>query len=221
MNTSENIDKLAAALSAAQGEFENIDKRKTAKVKGQTKDGRPFEYTYKYADIADVLAGVLPKLAKHELSIIQPTFVDSGVIFIRTRLMHSSGQWIESDYPVGPINGDHQKMGGALTYSRRYAICSILGVAAEEDTDGEGAAEQPVPKPKKAPEPGKLNEVESETVLGVMLGALEMCESPDSVRAWAAANRGAKASLLPVHQEEISRVYRLRLTEVSQPLAAE
>ena len=219
MNTSEQINEIAAALSKAQGEFQNIDKRKTAKVKGQTKDGRSFDYTYKYADIADVLAGVLPTLSKHGLSVVQPTFVDSGVIFIRTRLMHSSGQWIESDYPVGPINGDHQKMGGSLTYSRRYALGSLIGVASDEDTDGVNATEQPVPAQKKAPPP--LSTKESETVFLVMRDTLFMCESPDSLKAWVAANRDTKAKLLPEHQEAITVAYKARLAEVTQPMAAE
>jgi hypothetical protein len=64
-------------------------------------------------------------------------------MYIATRIMHSSGQWIESLYPVCGISGDHQKMGGALTYARRYSLCSMVGVAADEDIDGQGAERTP------------------------------------------------------------------------------
>ncbi len=136
MRTSEATNEIATALAAAQGEFTVIEKRKHAKIK--TNSGRDFGYAY--ADISDVLAAVLPHLSKHGLSVIQPTSVIEAGLFITTRLMHASGQWIESDYPVCSINGDHQKMGGALTYSRRYALCSMLGVSADEDVDGQPAA---------------------------------------------------------------------------------
>lgn len=149
LRTSGQIHEIATALSAAQGEFPTIAKTKQGKVKGESKQGRAFEYTYAYADISDVLAGVLPVLSKHKLTSIQPTIIDQGTIIILTRLIHSSGQWIESEYPVCAIGGDHQKMGGALTYSRRYALCTLLGIAADEDTDGEGAAAPEAAKPRQ------------------------------------------------------------------------
>lgn len=149
MRTSDQIDAVSGALAKAQGEFPPVEKRKTAKLKGESRSGRAYEYEYKYADIADVLAAVLPVLSRNELAIIQPTVVESGAVYIRTRLAHKSGQWVESDYPVCSVNGDHQKMGAALTYSRRYALCSLLGIAAEEDTDGQDAAELPSARPAR------------------------------------------------------------------------
>lgn len=136
--TSEQIGDVAAALAAAQGELPIVEKNKTGKVSGVSKSGAKYEYSYKYADIADVYAAALPVLSKHGLCVVQPTIVESGSIFIRTRLIHgASGQWLESDYPVCSISGDHQKMGGALTYARRYAGCSLIGIVAEDDVDGE------------------------------------------------------------------------------------
>lgn len=133
MDHSESINEIAAALAAAQGEFKAVAKDKTAKAGA---------YSYKYADIADVLSMALPVLSKHKLALIQATDVDGGAIFLRTRIVHASGQWIESEYPVCDVRaGDHQKMGGALTYARRYAASSLLGIASEEDTDAQGAAE--------------------------------------------------------------------------------
>ncbi len=168
MRTSESINELATALAKAQGEFTKIEKRKHAKIK--TTSGR--DYGYAYADISDVLAAVLPPLSKHGLSVVQPTVLRDGMMLITTRIMHAgSGQWLESDYPVCSLNGDHQKMGAANTYARRYALTSLLAVAADEDTDGVGAeavpdkqasvAAAPVKKPitpvTMAPLPPKTN----------------------------------------------------------------
>lgn len=158
MRTSEAINEIAAALAKAQGEFVTVEKRKHASARGTSKAGKEYSISYAYADISDVLAAVLPVLAKHGLSVIQPTCLNENGMYINTRLMHASGQWIESDYPVCSIQGDHQKMGGALTYSRRYALSSLVGVAADEDVDGEGAEAPPpraVSKPQLAASNGK------------------------------------------------------------------
>jgi len=146
MRTSDQINEIAKALAKAQGEYVVIEKNKKAKVKGQSRDGKAFEYEYKYADISDVLASLLPTLSRNEIMTVQSTYIADGGLYLTTRLAHSSGQWIESDYPVCAINGDHQKMGGAMTYARRYALSSIAGVAPDEDADGQGAEELPQAK---------------------------------------------------------------------------
>lgn len=151
IRTSDSIEAFAEAFAAAQGEFPSVEKKRQGKIEGQNKEGKSFSYSYAYADIADVLAAALPTLSKHKLAILQPTVMDGGVLTIVTRIVHGgSGQWMESDYPVCSIQGDHKKMGAALTYSRRYAACSMLGIAPEDDTDGDGA-EDPVPAQRSAP----------------------------------------------------------------------
>jgi hypothetical protein len=138
---------LYEALANAQADIRNPEKTKTAKVKGKTKTGAAYEYEYKYADIADVLSGALPVFSKHGLAILQPTRVENGQLFIETIITHKSGESTSSTYPVCGINNDHQGMGAAMTYARRYALCSMIGVAAEEDTDGQGAAKASGGKP--------------------------------------------------------------------------
>ena len=139
MQTSEHINEIAAALAKAQGEFKAIPKNKTGKVSGETKTGKAFSYEYKYAALPDVLEGVKAALSQNGLAVVQATMISGGVIVLRTRVVHLSGQWIESDYPVCSITGEHQKMGAAMTYARRYALTSLIGVAADEDADGNGA----------------------------------------------------------------------------------
>jgi ERF superfamily protein len=138
MQTSDEINEIAAALAKAQGEFPKIAKNKVADAKGVSKrTGQAYSIKYAYADIADVLAAILPVLSKHSIALVQPTAIDDRGMTIHTRIIHSSGQWMGSVYPVCAINGDHQIMGSAITYARRYAACSLIGVAADDDLDGE------------------------------------------------------------------------------------
>lgn len=131
MNSSENTDKLFEALAQAQGELANPKKNRKANA---------GKFSYSYADIADVTEAVRPVLAKHGLSFLQPTFMDGNALMIETQIAHSSGQWVSSTYPVCTMGGDHQSMGSAMTYARRYALCSMLGIAADDDVDGANAA---------------------------------------------------------------------------------
>jgi len=138
MQSSDEINEIATALAKAQGEFPKIAKNKIADLKGISKrTGKEYSMKYSYADIADVLAALLPVLSKHNIALIQPTEIDDRGMTIHTRIVHSSGQWMGSVYPVCAINGDHQIMGSAITYARRYAACSLIGVAADDDLDGE------------------------------------------------------------------------------------
>lgn len=129
-----------SALARAQAEIKNPEKTKTGKVFGTSKSGKKYDYEFKYADIGDVLQCVLPILSKHGISVTQPTVIRDGNIILITRL-HFYDEVIESEYPVCQANGTHQQMGSAMTYARRYALTSLIGVAAVEDMDGEGAAE--------------------------------------------------------------------------------
>lgn len=128
---SPSIAELAKALVKAQGEFQAIVKDKTAKV-GQ--------YSYNYADLASVLGAVVPVLCKNGLALSQITRWDSDklVMSLDTRLLHTSGEWISGTYPL-PTAAKPQEMGSAITYARRYSVTAILGIATEDDDDGQAA----------------------------------------------------------------------------------
>lgn len=150
-----NLAPLFKALSAFQGEVQNVEKTKTAKVAGSSKSsGKSYSYTFRYADLADVFPTIREPLSKHGLSTLQPTVIDGDQLKIVTRLAHESGAWIESDYPVSRVGGlAHQDMGAALTYAKRYALCSLLGIASEEDTDTEGGGQTDVMPDDENPAP--------------------------------------------------------------------
>lgn len=126
------VENIHTALCAAQAEIKNPPKNKKAEV---------GKYSYMYADIADVLETILPVLTAHGIAVSQETRIDDNQMILKTILTHGASETsISSDYPVCSLNGDHQKMGGALTYARRYALCTMVGVAPAEDLDGADAA---------------------------------------------------------------------------------
>ncbi len=154
MKTTEQIGALAAALAKAQGELKNIEKGKIN-----------THFKTKYADIADGLDVVRPVLSKHGIAIIQATDMnpDTGIFWLTTRLVHTSGEWVESIYPL-PV-GKAQEQGSAITYARRYSLFSMVGVAGtNEDDDGNAANAAPA-APAKAPPKPKVNNVNKETLL--------------------------------------------------------
>jgi hypothetical protein len=133
------VTALGAALAAVQAELPVVRKTKTADVKGVTRQGERYTYSYSYADYADVAAAVLPLLGKNGLAFVAlPTLTDSGRFGLVYRLLHSSGEAIGGFYPIDD-SLPPQQVGGLITYARRYCLSAVTGVASEEDTDAQGA----------------------------------------------------------------------------------
>lgn len=129
MNKSENITNLAVALAKFQAEVTQPKKTAT----------NPH-FRSKYATLDEIINTVKPVLAKHGLSYMQSCGGDGERITITTLLMHESGEWIESEPLV--LKADKispQGAGSAITYGRRYMLSAVLGVASEEDDDGNAA----------------------------------------------------------------------------------
>lgn len=133
---SNEIGKLACALAKAQAEMANPKKSHTAHI--ASKGGARYEYHY--ADLAEIIDAVRPALSKHEIAFVQ-VLRTNGKNVLSTRLIHASGQYIESLYPLADVLLDAQAMGSAITYARRYSLCAILGIAAEDDDDANAAME--------------------------------------------------------------------------------
>jgi hypothetical protein len=126
VNQSENITDLAGALAKAQAEIRN-----------PAFDSTNPHFKNRYASLASHVDAVRAALPKHGLSVVQ--FVetpDAQRVTVTTRILHASGQWIESC--VGCASGGKvQELGSAVTYLRRYALAAIVGIVGEEDDDGE------------------------------------------------------------------------------------
>src|SRR5580698_2691965 len=135
--SSESIASLAAALAKAQGELVNPEKTLTATIRS---DGpRGAEQTFRYASLSSGLDIVRKTLGHHEIATVQTTAIDqaAGVVNLTTVLAHASGEWIASDWPVCAISetATPHRMGAALTYARRYALFTLVGIAGEDDLD--------------------------------------------------------------------------------------
>jgi hypothetical protein len=147
--TSAEIGELAKALAAAQGEMTSA-----------SKDATNPHFKSKYATLASVWEAIRKPLTANGLSVTQILETEPGGVAVRTMLLHASGQWLASRYvmPVGE-RLTPQAMGSAITYARRYALSAIVGIAPDDDDDGNSAtdppkAERPAPPPA-APPPAK------------------------------------------------------------------
>jgi len=135
--SSECIGALAAALAKAQAEIANPEKSLTATI------ASPFPRervrTFRYAPLASGLDLVRKCLGQHEIATVQATAIDSdsGLIRLTTTLVHASGEWVSSDWPVCPVSETTapHRLGAALTYARRYALFTLVGIAGEDDLD--------------------------------------------------------------------------------------
>lgn len=136
---SQQLEKLAAALAAAQSDFPTVNPDGT----GQVGSNRQ----YKYATLAHVIETVRPILAEHKLAIAQTCEPgEAQTIRLTTTLMHDSGQYISGTAVLRLANDTPQGYGSAMTYARRYSYAAILGIATEDDDDGhEGSQRQAQP----------------------------------------------------------------------------
>ena len=135
--SSESIAALAAALAKAQIELSNPEKSLIGSI--ETKDRNAPERLFRYASLASGLEIVRKTLGQHAIATVQTTAIDqaSGIVNLTTVLAHASGEWIASDWPVCPISetAAPHRMGAALTYARRYALFTLVGIAGEDDLD--------------------------------------------------------------------------------------
>src|SRR5258708_7387722 len=135
--SSPSIASLAAALAKAQAELVNPEKSLVATIRSDER-GRT-EQTFRYASLPSGLDIVRKTLGKHEIATVQTTAIDqaAGTVNLTTVLAHSSGEWIASDWPVCALGetATPHRMGAALTYARRYALFTLVGIAGEDDVD--------------------------------------------------------------------------------------
>lgn len=143
--TSEQIQEIAAALAKAQSKFPDIPKDKEVTVK--MKSGGT--YSYKYAELSSIVKATRGPLSENGLSFIQAIGREGDQVMCVTRLLHSSGQWYETQYPVIYSEDDMQGVAGGFTFARRYGLTALIGAASEEDTDGNGANRENKNKEKK------------------------------------------------------------------------
>src|SRR5262247_3538119 len=135
--SSDTIATIAAALAKAQVELTNPEKTLVATIRSPFP--READRTFRYAPLSSGLEIVRKGLSRHEIATVQTTEIDkdAGLVRLTTVLAHASGEWLSSDWPVCPISDANspQQMGAALSYARRYALFTLVGIAGEDDLD--------------------------------------------------------------------------------------
>jgi hypothetical protein len=135
--SSETIGAIAGALAKAQIELANPEKSLIATIRSPFP--READRSFRYASLSTGLDLVRKSLGRHEIATVQTTSIDdaAGLIRLTTTLAHSSGEWVSSDWPVCPVSetAAPHRMGAALTYARRYALFTLVGIAGEDDLD--------------------------------------------------------------------------------------
>lgn len=112
-----------AALIRIQGKLKPIGRSKVVKSKS---------YEFRYAPLDSIMEHVTPLMQSESLAVIQSVDQDT----LCTRVIHASGQWVESETYLNRDHANMQGFGGEVTYKRRYALCALLGVVSDDDTDG-------------------------------------------------------------------------------------
>src|SRR5438270_10903128 len=135
--SSDTIGAIAGALAKAQAELANPEKSLTATI--HSPFPRESDRTFRYASLSSGLDLVRKSLGRHEIATVQTTAIahEAGLVRLTTVLAHTSGEWIASEWPVCPITetAAPHRMGAALTYARRYALFTLVGIAGEDDLD--------------------------------------------------------------------------------------
>ena len=251
--SSDTIGNLAAALAKAQLELVNPEKSLAATIRPE--GGSGTEQTFRYAPLSSGLEIVRKTLGQHEIATVQTTAVDqtAGIINLTTVLAHSSGEWIASDWPVCAITdtATPHRMGAALTYARRYALFTLVGIAGEDDFDAPDLA-TPTNRTSGPEKPrrtgnGRLNSRHSnapgrgsdakpaQSILGPeasaalrdrLLAELSALGSGDEMAIWAHRCLAEKNVLTKADAERVEEAFRARLVTLATvaadaPLAQE
>lgn len=245
---SDTVGQIAGALARAQAELENPEKALSATIVSPFP--REANRTFRYASLASGLEIVRKCLTKHEIATVQATAIEpeTGLIKLTTTLLHSSGEWIGSDWPVCPVTetAAPHRMGAALTYARRYALFTLVGIAGEDDLDAPDlaaagppaaanafspSAEQsalraknPAPshggargRPATASEPA-LPPDRSAAVRQRLTAELEHLADVDSLTSWALRILPLKARLAISDADIIEAAFAAKLSDIIQPV---
>src|SRR5262245_25924413 len=247
--SSETVAALASALAKAQAELVNPEKSLIATIRA----GRPgeSERSFRYAPLSSGLDIVRKTLGQHEIATLQTTAIDqtAGMVNMTTTLARAPGEWIASDWPVCPIAdaANPQRMGAALTYARRYALFTLVGIAGEDDLDAPDLCDGPRSQTSSADEhplmprdgqprvpprkpghgqrrnsmhgerPTPLEPEQSAALREKLLTELGTITSADLAAIWAQEALTAKNSLTATDAKLVEDAFEHRLSELASP----
>jgi hypothetical protein len=244
--SSDTIGNISGALAKAQAELTNPEKSLVATIRSPFP--READRTFRYAPLSSGLDIVRKSLGRHEIATIQSTEIDkeAGLLRLTTILAHSSGEWVSSEWPVCQIAdvSSAQRMGAALTYARRYALFTLVGITGEDDLDAPDLAAEPNPAAEQSRAPDqrkpsngqaaagqraaadgrKFPDPSGKSVLGEQLSAslreslieqMAAMKSEDEAAAWAHRNLAAKNTLTAADAKIVEERFQARLSSIS------
>jgi len=176
MKTSESIKEIATALSKAQGAMMGAKKGAV----------NPF-FKSKYSDLSMVIEAISQPFLNNGLSFVQCPGFEESRITVTTRIMHTSGEWIESMVSLPPTKNDAQGVGSAITYGKRYGLQAMAGVPSTDD-DGQAAVKQ-----QKKVTKNSLTKIETNAIDALF----KLSESNDEAgthQVWSELNKQEKAN---------------------------
>jgi hypothetical protein len=244
-HSSDRIGALAAALAKAQAEIANPEKSLTATIVSPFP--RQGSRTFRYAPLSSGLDLVRKCLGQHEIATVQTTAIDrdSGLIRLTTTLVHASGEWVSSDWPVCPVSetAAPHRLGAALTYARRYALFTLVGIAGEDDLDApdlpaaglspeaqknpprpeQGAAGVELPaqgserrfRTGKAKSPS-LPPDASENLRNQLIGELDQLVDPQALASWAQRALPLKNQLATADAQAVEAAFAARVSQIEE-----
>jgi ERF superfamily len=247
--SSETIGTIAAALAKAQAQLVNPEKSLVGTIRSD--QAGATERSFRYAPLSSGLDIVRKTLSQHEIATVQTTSIDEsvGIVRLSTVLAHASGEWIASDWPVCTISetATPHRMGAALTYARRYALFTLVGIAGEDDLDAPDLL-SPVTQEAKKEGPGgyknlnggrrqsassghranpgsiisnpKLGPAESAALREQLISELKDLNSAEEAANWARRVMRAKNTLTAADAEHVERGFQDRLMSCTTNAAA-
>jgi hypothetical protein len=247
--SSETIGAIAAALAKAQAQLVNPEKSLTGTIRSD--QGSGVERSFRYAPLSSGLDIVRKTLSQHEIATVQTTGIDesAGIVRLSTVLAHASGEWISSDWPVCAISetAAPQRMGAALTYARRYALFTLVGIAGEDDLDAPDLAGPSTETPKKLSASGngsqeirsarrtvresnrpgsasprlELSAALSASLKDELLCQIDRLGAADDAALWAQRNLAAKNKLAAADASCVEETFAARLASIASEALTE
>lgn len=205
MQTSDLICDLAGALAKAQGQFGNVAKNREVTVK--TKTGG--SYKFKYATLDAISEAIRKPLSDNGLSYIQAvTHAERGMA-IDTRLMHASGQWLQTVTPIKTDGDGNQAIGSAITYGRRYALSAMLGIVSDEDDDGNASDGNHIESQREFQRPAAPDTLKERTMTkeqarpeyDALVKEIQAIQDPNALAMWGKKNK-ARLDAMPTDWQQ-------------------
>jgi hypothetical protein len=243
--SSETIGTIAAALAKAQAQLVNPEKSLVGTIRSD--QAGTTERSFRYAPLSSGLDIVRKTLSQHEIATVQTISIDEsvGIVRLSTVLAHASGEWIASDWPVCAVSetATPHRMGTALTYARRYALFTLVGIAGEDDLDAPDlVAPPPATSLSKTPKrdsktdrnggshrpsagaanrgcQSELSAALSASLRDELLREIESLKTGDDAALWALRRLGAKSTLHSVDAAHVERDFQDRLMSFTSDAA--